>query len=57
VQVFAYLCADTIEERIDEILTEKRALFADLVDGVTTNALARLDLDSLLRAAVPGFRP
>jgi SNF2 family DNA or RNA helicase len=56
VQVFAYLCADTIEERIDEILAEKRALFADLVDGVTTNALARLDLDSLLRAAVPGFR-
>jgi SNF2 family DNA or RNA helicase len=57
VQVFAYLCADTIEERIDEILAEKRALFADLVDGVTTAALGRLDLDSLLRAAAPSFRP
>ena len=56
VQVFAYLCADTIEERIDEILAEKRALFADLVDGVTTAALGRLDLDSLLRAAAPSFR-
>lgn len=56
VRVFAYLCADTIEERIDQILAEKRALFADPVDGVTTNALARLDLDSLLRVAAPRFR-
>jgi len=57
VQVFAYVCGDTVEERIDEILTEKRALFADVVDGVTTAALGRLDLDSLLRAAAPSFRP
>jgi SNF2 family DNA or RNA helicase len=56
VQVFAYLCSDTVEERIDEVLVEKRALFADVIDGVNTGALARLDLDSLLRAAVPGFR-
>jgi SNF2 family DNA or RNA helicase len=56
VQVFAYLCADTIEERINHILTEKRALFADLIDGVPMNALARLDLDSLLRAAAPRLR-
>jgi SNF2 family DNA or RNA helicase len=55
VQVFAYLCANTIEERIDDILAEKRALFADLVDGVTTNTLTRLDLDSLLRAVAPKF--
>ncbi len=55
VQVFAYLCADTIEQRIDEILTEKRALFADVVDGVTTATLGRLDLDSLVRAAAPRF--
>jgi SNF2 family DNA or RNA helicase len=55
VQVFAYLCADTIEQRIDAILTEKRALFADVIDGVTTAALGRLDLDSLLRAAAPKF--
>jgi SNF2 family DNA or RNA helicase len=57
VQVFAYVCGDTVEERIDEILTEKRALFADVIDGVTTAALGRLDLDSLLRAAAPSFRP
>jgi len=55
VQVFAYLCADTIEQRIDEILTEKRALFADVIDGVTTATLGRLDLDSLLRAAAPKY--
>jgi SNF2 family DNA or RNA helicase len=53
VQVFAYLCADTIEERISQILTDKRTLFADLVDGVPMNGLTRLDLDSLLRAAAP----
>jgi SNF2 family DNA or RNA helicase len=50
VQVFAYLTAETIEERIDAILAEKRALFADLVDGVGTDALRRLDLDTLLHA-------
>jgi SNF2 family DNA or RNA helicase len=55
VQVFAYLCANTIEQRIDEILVQKRALFADVVDGIGTRILGRLDLDSLLRAAVPGF--
>lgn len=55
VQVFAYLCADTIEQRIDEILTEKRVLFADVIDGVTTATLGRLDLDSLIRAAAPTF--
>ncbi len=55
VQVFAYLCADTVEERIDEIVDEKRSLFADLIDGVPAFALDRLDLDSLLRAAAPAF--
>jgi SNF2 family DNA or RNA helicase len=55
VHVFAYLCANTIEQRIDEILVQKRALFADVVDGIGTRILGRLDLDSLLRAAVPGF--
>jgi SNF2 family DNA or RNA helicase len=56
VQVFAYLCADTIEERINQILVEKRALFADLIDGMPMSALARLDLESLLRATSPNFR-
>jgi SNF2 family DNA or RNA helicase len=55
VEVFAYLCADTVEERIAAILEKKRALFADLIDGVPARALGALDLDSLLRAAAPGF--
>lgn len=55
VQVFAYLSANTIEQRIDEILVQKRKLFADVVDGVGTRILGRLDLDSLLRAAAPAF--
>jgi SNF2 family DNA or RNA helicase len=50
VQVFAYLSADTIEERIDAVLAEKRALFADMVEGVSAAALRRLDLDALLSA-------
>jgi hypothetical protein len=39
-----------VEERIDRILAEKRVLFADVVDGVSTSALRRLDLDTLLGA-------
>ena len=53
VQVFAYLTPDSIEQRIGEILSEKRALFADIIDGVTTASLRRLDLPTLLRAVVP----
>ncbi|MGH7191610.1 MAG: DEAD/DEAH box helicase, partial [Acetobacteraceae bacterium] len=56
VQIFAYLCNDTVEERIDQILTEKRRLFANIIDGVAMPALDRLDLEDLLRAAVPNFR-
>ncbi len=48
--IYAYLCSDTIEERIEEILFEKRVLFADIVDGVEMNTLRRLDLDVLLNA-------
>ncbi len=50
VHVQAYLVADTIEERIQQILAQKTALFDDVVDGVETGALARLDLDVLLQA-------
>ena len=53
VHTYAYLCQHTVEERIQEILTEKRALFADIVDGVDAGALRRLDLETLL-AAVRG---
>ena len=50
VQVFAYLTPDSIEQRIGEILQEKRVLFADIIDGVATASLRRLDLPTLLRA-------
>jgi len=50
VQVFAYLTPDSIEQRIGEILQEKRALFADIIDGVAAASLRRLDLPTLLRA-------
>ncbi len=50
VQVFAYLTPETIEERIADILAAKRELFADIIDGVGTEALRRLDLPTLLRA-------
>ena len=50
VQAFAYLCPGTIEQRIGEILAEKRALFADLVDDVAVAGLRHLDLPTLLRA-------
>ena len=53
VQVSAYLCDDTIEQRIDEILSEKRELFADVIDGVGIRSLRRLDLDTLLTAVQP----
>jgi SNF2 family DNA or RNA helicase len=57
VHVHAYLTADTIEERIAAILHDKRALFADMVEGVTLRALARLDLPTLLGAVDPSLGP
>jgi SNF2 family DNA or RNA helicase len=42
VTVYRYLCQDTIEHRIDEILRDKQALFDELVDDVS------LDLRRLL---------
>ena len=50
VRAVAYLCPDSIEQRIAAILAEKRELFAELVDGVAVPALRRLDLPTLLRA-------
>ena len=47
---YAYLCSDTIEERIEEILFEKRTIFADIIDAVEMGMLRRLDLDVLLSA-------
>jgi SNF2 family DNA or RNA helicase len=53
VTVYAYLCADTIEERIAAILAEKRQLFGDVVEGVTIRHIRRLDLPTLLDAIHP----
>jgi SNF2 family DNA or RNA helicase len=50
VQVFAYQTSGTIEERIGAILAEKRAIFRDIVDGVDTDDLRKLDLQELLAA-------
>ena len=50
VQVFAYVCAGTVEERIAEIIAGKQRLFDMFVDGIETDALARLDLADLLHA-------
>jgi SNF2 family DNA or RNA helicase len=54
VHVYSYICGDTIEERIEEILLEKRALFSDVIDGVDAHDLGRLDLDALLLAVRHG---
>jgi SNF2 family DNA or RNA helicase len=53
VHVYAYLCTNTVEERIAAILAEKRQLFDDLVDGVSLHHLRRLDLPTLLAAVRP----
>ena len=56
VTVFRYVCADTIEERIQAKLTEKRRLFADIVDDVTLDigaALSEAELFGLFGLAAP----
>ena len=53
VTVYAYLCANTVEERIAAILADKRQLFADLVEGVSIRHIRRLDLPTLLQAIYP----
>jgi SNF2 family DNA or RNA helicase len=50
VQVFAYLTPDSIEQRIREILWEKRRLFDDIIDDIGIASLRRLDLPTLLLA-------
>ncbi len=42
VTVFRYQCVDTIEERIDRLLEEKRTLFSEVVDGVSLSLEDRL---------------
>ncbi len=47
VNVFKYLCEDTIEQRIDEILKRKQSLFDELVDDVSIDLRARLNNEEL----------
>jgi SNF2 family DNA or RNA helicase len=47
VTVFKYTCTGTIEERIEQILAEKRALFDELVDDVSADIGARMNQGEL----------
>lgn len=48
VNVIAYSCIGTIEERIDAILERKQRLFDELVDDVSLDLSARMNRDELL---------
>jgi SNF2 family DNA or RNA helicase len=48
VNVYTYVCEQTIEERIDAVLARKRHLFQDVVDEVTLNLEDVLTRDELL---------
>jgi SNF2 family DNA or RNA helicase len=50
VHVYSYVCTNTIEERIQEILEEKQALFTSVVEAVAVGGLRRLDFDTLMTA-------
>ena len=45
--VYRYLCADTIEERIDAVLRRKQALFDELVDDVSLDLTSHLSADEV----------
>jgi SNF2 family DNA or RNA helicase len=47
VTVFTYTCEGTIEQRIDEILSAKQALFDEVVDDVSIDLGTRLNADEL----------
>lgn len=51
VQVFTYVCADTVETRIAQIIAGKQKMADLLVDGVDVEALAHWDKADLLVAA------
>ena len=56
VTVYEYVCGDTIEERIEQILDDKRALFRRLVDGVSLDlarALTPTEIFGLLGLRAP----
>ena len=50
VQVFAYRCSDTVEERIATIIATKQQMSDIVIDGEEPDTLRRLSLDELLWA-------
>ncbi|MHB1463418.1 MAG: SNF2-related protein [Armatimonadota bacterium] len=57
VHVYTYIMADTIEQRIDEILKSKRALFTELVDMTSLDIgqfLTKQEIFGLVGLAPPG---
>jgi SNF2 family DNA or RNA helicase len=50
VQVFAYVCADTVEEHIAATIAHKRCLFSLLVGGIEIDTPARRDRADLFAA-------
>lgn len=47
VTVYSYICAGTIEERIEQILSEKQLLFDDMIDNVSLNEPGRLSSEEI----------
>ncbi len=60
VTVYRYTCANTIEERIEDILEEKRELFLEVVDDIgldVSQALSKAELFGLFGLEVPEDSP
>jgi SNF2 family DNA or RNA helicase len=47
VNVYTYVCEDTIEERVEKILAEKQVLFDQIVDEASIDMAARVTPDEL----------
>jgi SNF2 family DNA or RNA helicase len=47
VTVYTYVCEDTIEQRIDDVLRAKQTLFEEVVDDVSLDPVERLSADEL----------
>ena len=45
--MYQYTCQNTIEERIEQILIDKQALFDELVDDVSIDLKSRLTAEEL----------
>jgi len=55
VTVYTYVCEETIEQRIDDILRAKQALFEDLVDEISLDPAAGLSGAEVF--SIFGLRP